>query len=79
MKGSDKAGEDGDFERKVDIIERVDKVLPALSEAAGITLITGDHSTPARMASHSWHPVPFLLHGGPGRGHWSEGTAGFVV
>lgn len=77
VKGTDKAGEDGDFERKVDIIERVDELLPALSEAAGITLITGDHSTPARMAGHSWHPVPFLLHGGPGRGHRNEGTAGF--
>jgi len=23
--------------------------------------VTGDHSTPARMAGHSWHPVPVLL------------------
>lgn len=78
VKGTDKAGEDGDFQRKVDIIERVDEVLPALRETGiGVTLITGDHSTPAKMKSHSWHPVPFLLHGGPGRGHLSEGTAGF--
>ena len=77
VKGTDKAGEDGDFRRKVDIIERVDEVLPALRETGiGVTLITGDHSTPAKMKSHSWHPVPFLLHGGPGRGHRSEGTAG---
>jgi len=60
------------------MIERVDEVLPALRETGiGVTLITGDHSTPAKMKSHSWHPVPFLLHGGPGRGHRSEGTAGF--
>ncbi|MBT8478616.1 MAG: 2,3-bisphosphoglycerate-independent phosphoglycerate mutase [Gemmatimonadetes bacterium] len=78
VKGTDKAGEDGDFERKVDIIERVDEVLPALrGTGIGVTLITGDHSTPASMKNHSWHPVPFLLHGGPGRGHRSEGTAGF--
>ena len=78
VKGTDKAGEDGDFQRKVDIIERVDEVLPALrATGIGVTLITGDHSTPAKMKSHSWHPVPFLLHGGPGRGHRSEGTAGF--
>ncbi|MGB5303033.1 MAG: 2,3-bisphosphoglycerate-independent phosphoglycerate mutase [Gemmatimonadota bacterium] len=78
VKGTDKAGEDGDFQRKVDMIERVDEVLPALRETGiGVTLITGDHSTPAKMKSHSWHPVPFLLHGGPGRGHRSEGTAGF--
>ncbi len=24
-------------------------------------MITGDHSTPAKMKAHSWHPVPFLL------------------
>ncbi len=78
VKGTDKAGEDGDFQRKVDIIEQVDDLLPdLLATGIGVTVITGDHSTPARMRSHSWHPVPFLLHGGPGRGHRSEGTAGF--
>jgi len=78
VKGTDKAGEDGDFLQKVDIIERVDELLPALLETGiGVTLITGDHSTPAKMRSHSWHPVPFLLHGGPGRGHRRDGMAGF--
>jgi 2,3-bisphosphoglycerate-independent phosphoglycerate mutase len=78
VKGTDKAGEDGDFQGKVDIIEQVDELLPALLETGiGVTLITGDHSTPAKMRSHSWHPVPFLLHGGPGRGHARQGMAGF--
>ena len=25
-------------------------------------LVVVDHATPAIMASHSWHPVPFMLH-----------------
>ncbi len=68
VKGTDTAGEDGDFDRKVSVIESVDAVVPRLVDAVGgVTLVTGDHSTPATMASHSWHPVPFLLSGGPAR------------
>ncbi|MFQ5889123.1 MAG: 2,3-bisphosphoglycerate-independent phosphoglycerate mutase [Gemmatimonadota bacterium] len=75
IKGTDKAGEDGDFEHKVRVIESVDAVIPRLREAgAGVLLVTGDHSTPARLRSHSWHPVPFLVHGGAGR---TECAAGF--
>lgn len=69
VKATDKAGEDGDFDRKVAAIEEVDAIVPDLVDAfPGVHLVTGDHSTPATMKSHSWHPVPFLLHGGPGRG-----------
>lgn len=68
VKGPDRAGEDGDFDRKVATIEEVDAVVPRLLEAGPeVVLVTGDHSTPARMRSHSWHPVPFLLAGGDGR------------
>ena len=68
VKGTDKAGEDGDFDRKVATIEAVDAVLPSLLEAGPDTvLVTGDHSTPSTMRAHSWHPVPFLFAGGPGR------------
>jgi len=69
VKGTDKAGEDGDFNRKVEIIERVDALVPELLEGGpAAVLVTGDHSTPATMGSHSWHPVPFLMTGGPARG-----------
>ncbi len=69
VKGTDKAGEDGDFDKKVATIEAVDAVLPSLLEGGPDTvLVTGDHSTPSTMRAHSWHPVPFLFAGGPGRG-----------
>ncbi|UCF19716.1 MAG: 2,3-bisphosphoglycerate-independent phosphoglycerate mutase [Gemmatimonadota bacterium] len=62
VKGTDKAGEDGDFDLKVAIIEEVDSHIPRLVELGpAVILVTGDHSTPAALRSHSWHPVPFLL------------------
>jgi 2,3-bisphosphoglycerate-independent phosphoglycerate mutase len=63
VKGTDSAGEDGDLARKADVIEAVDHQLPRLlALRPDVLVITGDHSTPASMASHSWHPVPVLLH-----------------
>ncbi|MCD5397946.1 2,3-bisphosphoglycerate-independent phosphoglycerate mutase [candidate division NPL-UPA2 bacterium] len=62
IKGSDSAGEDGDFERKVRVIEEVDKNIPALTALRPeVIVVTGDHSTPAVLKSHSWHAVPLLL------------------
>jgi 2,3-bisphosphoglycerate-independent phosphoglycerate mutase len=62
VKRIDSAGEDGDFDRKVDLIEQVDGHIPRLLELdPDVILVTGDHSTPARMRYHSWHPVPTIL------------------
>jgi len=62
VKKTDSAGEDGDFARKVSIIEHVDEVLPEiLALKPAVVIVTGDHSTPALLKSHSWHPVPTLL------------------
>lgn len=61
-KATDSAGEDGDFERKAALIEEVDKAVPKLLEVdPDVLIITGDHSTPTSLKSHSWHPVPVLL------------------
>ena len=62
VKGTDSAGEDGDFERKVRVIEELDRALPVLIDAGpDVMIVTGDHSTPAVLKGHSWHPVPVLL------------------
>ena len=65
IKKTDSAGEDGDFDRKVTAIEEVDALVPRMLETGvEVLAVTGDHSTPAQMAAHSWHPVPVLLWGG---------------
>jgi 2,3-bisphosphoglycerate-independent phosphoglycerate mutase len=62
VKGTDAAGEDGDAERKSAVIDEVDALLPSLLDLGPAALaVTGDHATPAKMKSHSWHGVPFLL------------------
>jgi len=62
VKATDSSGEDGDFDRKVRVIETVDNMIPRLRRLdPGVLVITGDHSTPAVMRAHSWHPVPVLL------------------
>jgi 2,3-bisphosphoglycerate-independent phosphoglycerate mutase len=62
VKQTDKAGEDGDLKAKIAVLEQVDAALPELLALEPTVLaITGDHSTPAPMASHSWHPVPLLV------------------
>ena len=62
FKYTDSRGEDGNFAEKVKMIEQFDSIVPRVEALKPTVLIvTGDHSTPAALASHSWHPVPVLL------------------
>jgi 2,3-bisphosphoglycerate-independent phosphoglycerate mutase len=62
IKATDSRGEDGKFDEKVRVIEKVDLLLPDICTLnPDVLVVTGDHSTPAVMAGHSWHPVPVLL------------------
>lgn len=68
IKAIDSAGEDGDFDRKVSLIQDIDSYIPRLLELEpDVLIITGDHSTPSPLKSHSWHPVPVLLRSKNGR------------
>ena len=67
VKYTDKAGEDGDFDRKKAVVEEVDRLLPdLLGEGFDVVVVTADHSTPVAHKAHSWHPVPAILWA-PGR------------
>ncbi len=67
-KYTDSTGEDGNFAKKVEMIEALDAEIPKLTALKpDVLIVTGDHSTPSRMKSHSFHPVPALL--------WAPATA----
>ena len=88
VKQTDTAGELGDFDGKVRAIEEVDARLPRLlALRPDVVVIGGDHSSPAILRSHSWHPVPLLLHSrsaragvssGFGEGACARGSLGFL-
>jgi len=62
VKQTDQAGEDGNIDAKAAAIEEVDALLPRLlALGPDVVAVTGDHSTPAPMAAHSFHPVPLLM------------------
>src|SRR5215831_14457949 len=61
-KYTDSTGEDGNFPAKVEMIERLDSEVPKVRGLnPDVLIVTGDHSTPSKLKSHSWHPVPTLL------------------
>ncbi|HLO32948.1 MAG TPA: hypothetical protein VK249_27635, partial [Anaerolineales bacterium] len=64
IKKTDTFGEAGDFAGKVRAIEEVDALLPRLIALdPDVIVVGGDHSSPAVLKSHSWHPVPVMIFG----------------
>jgi len=62
FKYTDSRGEDGNFAEKVKMIEQFDSIVPrVVALNPTVLIVTADHSTPAKLAGHSWHPVPTLL------------------
>ncbi len=62
VKYTDSSGEDGDFHKKVKMIEKVDAFIPQIEALKpDVLVVSADHSTPSPMARHSWHPVPVLM------------------
>lgn len=63
VKKTDTLGEQGDFAGKVRAIEEVDGLIPRLlALGPDVVVVGGDHSSPARLKSHSWHPVPVMVY-----------------
>jgi 2,3-bisphosphoglycerate-independent phosphoglycerate mutase len=62
IKYTDSFGEDGNFDKKVGVIEEVDTHIEKIVRLKpDVFVITADHSTPAIYKAHSWHPVPVLI------------------
>ncbi len=62
FKYTDSTGEDGNFAAKVEMTEKLDAQVPKIRALnPDVLVVTGDHSSPSKLRSHSWHPVPTLL------------------
>ena len=84
IKGPDEPAHDGNFAKKKESIEQIDKfffkkLLEKIDIKNSIVCVTADHSTPCNMKAHSADPVPLVISGGnikpDGSMSFSERTA----
>lgn len=62
VKACDNAGHDGDFTKKREAVEKIDRhVIPVIAKSGASIIVTGDHSTPVSRREHSAHEVPILI------------------
>lgn len=67
MKAADVASHNGNFDQKVQAIERIDEGIGIVAKSIDLTTdyvaITSDHATPVTVKDHSADPVPILIAG----------------
>ncbi len=68
IKGTDEPGHDGDYNKKKEIIERIDKyffanLIPKLDMKNTIIAVTSDHATLCQKRRHSALAVPLVISG----------------
>lgn len=69
IKGPDEPGHDGDFNKKREVIEMIDKfffgdLLAGLNLEGTILAVTADHTTSCAKKAHTADPVPLAICGG---------------
>lgn len=79
IKGPDEPGHDGDYNKKKESVQAIDKyffgtLLSKIKFDDVVIAVTADHSTPCSMKAHSADPVPLLICGG---GVESDGSMSF--
>lgn len=66
IKGTDVAGHDGNVKAKVEMVEKIDRMMGLLMEKLPddvYVAVTADHSTPCAFKDHSGDPVPLAVYG----------------
>ncbi len=64
IKGADTLAEDGDYQGKVQFIEKIDRAIKPLVESQDfLVVLTADHTTSSQLKIHTADPVPLTIRG----------------